>query len=736
MESEKFPKIQYYEAIRPKYSQDEAILSQFSPEQQKEILKKQDRLSVLAYFIGRDFHMPILLNAPGAGWHWNFKDNHIKIDTKDLLEKPMDYLRFVICHEGGHRRVSRTDFIPKEIWNQTGFPFLMNAIEDPRMNNFVADAYSAFEKYMEFAYEHDFEMADKFRKETKEKLGFQPKHIQAGLEYIRLWFYDRKSEPVEIAPHLPDDVKDVIRKTLEFAKDSWWTYPSKQQADKSEVEISRFAEASYRINLEEIWPEFKKLVEDDKKNSEISEKSKDMQGKGGDSKEIPKELSDKLTEGEQKALEEALDEAIKKNLEKKKKESDKEKKDEKEKEVETGSETDEIEEKEGGTKERKTPIDIDSLPDSLKQKIKEYIESLPEDEKKELEDRAEKALKESIDEIAKSIEGEFEKAESQAKENLEDCPQDKEDSDKSDAEKEKDKLQEEKKKKDKERQKELKKELEEYKKKTQKILEKDQNSYNRALSLVAPIITSLENELRQIFVARRGSHWETGYKFGKKIDIKKRIQEKAKGVSVFDSKSWQKRELPKEKDYAISLLVDLSSSMGRGGKIEETFKAVIVLAEVLNKLGIKTEILGFNDRIHEYQSFGEKMSNDIRSKIGNMLKEVNSERAMYNDDGWALGEASARLDKEKDIDEKILIVLSDGVPEESGAHSGSEFDLNEIVKKVVSKHSQRLIGLGIGQGTSHVKNFYPQSIADINVEEMADRLADLIKDVIEHPKGV
>jgi cobalamin biosynthesis protein CobT len=733
MESEKFPKIQYYEAVRPKHSEDEAILSQFSEKEQKEIVKKQELLSVLAYFIGRDFQMPILLNAPGARWHWNFKDNHIKIDTKDLLEKPMDYLRFVICHEGGHRRVSRTDFIPKEVWNQTGFPFLMNAIEDPRMNNFVADAYSAFEKYMEFAYEHDFELAEKSRIEAKGKLGYVPQHLQAGWEYIRLWFYDRKNEPVEIAPHLPEDVKEVIKNTLAEAKDSWWTYPSKQQADKNEKEISRFAESSYKINYEQIWPEFKKLVEDDKKTQEMQESLKGMQKKGGEGdekegKSIPKELKNKLSEDEEKALEKALDEAIKKNLENK---ADKEKTRDK-------SESEKGENGEGGLEkaekedvgEEGSPVDIDSLPESLKQKIREYIESLPEDKKKELKDKAEKALKEVSKEVSKAIEGQFEQAESESGEK----GKEKEGGEKEDSEKLKsEELKKEQGKKDKEKREAIKKDLEDFREKAQKVLEKNLTPYDRDLSLVAPIITSLENELRQIFVARRGSHWETGYKFGKKIDIKKRIQEKAKDVSVFDSRSWQKRELPKEKDYAISLLVDLSGSM-RGVKIKETFKAVIVLAEVLNKLGIKTEILGFNDKLHEYQKFGEKMSNDIRSKIGTMLKEVDSDGARYNDDGWALGETSTRLEKEKDIDEKILIVLSDGTPEESDAHSGGDFNLDKVVKKIVSKHSQRLIGLGIGRGTEHVKRFYPQSIADIDVIEMASQLAGLIKDVIEHPQ--
>ena len=186
--------------------------------------------------------------------------------------------------------------------------------------------------------------------------------------------------------------------------------------------------------------------------------------------------------------------------------------------------------------------------------------------------------------------------------------------------------------------------------------------------------------------------------------------------------------MPDEKDYAISLLVDLSGSM-RGEKIKETFKAVVVLCEVLNKLSIKTEILGFNDRIHEFQDFQKNLSHEVREQMGKMLPEVGSKRAEYNDDGWALRQASTRLARQ-DAEEKFLIVLSDGIPEESSAHSGSQYRLDKVVKDIEENPDQKLIGLGIGSGTEHVSEYYPNSLANIQVKEMASKLADLIREAI------
>jgi cobalamin biosynthesis protein CobT len=695
------------------------ILSSFSKKEQKEIKYKQRVLSSLAYFVGKDFEIPVELNKPGAGWHWDFKENKIRIDPKDLLEKPLDYLRFVISHEGGHRRISRADFIPPETWKQPGFSFMMNAIEDPRDNNFVAENYPKFREQMDLSYSLDLDLENKYKERAQEKLGYQPKFMQAGFEYIKFWFKEQKGKKEEISGDLPKEVQEVVEKTINSAKDSWWRYPSRKEADKSEDTIRKYAQVSYEINRDEIWPEFKKLVEEDMQDQKMQELMKDMQQgqKGKQGQTMPQELKDKLTPEEQKELEKAIEKA----LEEAKKEQSKK---EKSKEGEKGDTGEEGKAKEGN--EQGKPIDLNSLSEELKQKIKGYIDSLPESKKKELRDRAEREIKGLEKEINEEIEGKL-------SDNPEKSASAKASADKK-AESPEEKTETEERPEtdlDKERERQQKEDLQKYRDILEKSLERDANVYEEYRNEVLPIIEKLENDLREIFVARRASRWKSGFKTGKRIDIKTRIQEKAKGISAVESKAWQKRELPSEKDYAISILVDLSGSMS-GQKIRETFKAVIVLSEVLNKLSIKTEILGFNDRLYEYQTFGESFSREIRENMGGALREVdnhNGGRASYNDDGWALQETSKRLARQKAA-EKFIMVLSDGVPEESSAHSGSEFDLNRVVNHIMQESGQKLIGLGIGSGTGHVEKYYPNSLANINVKEMAEKLADTIREMI------
>lgn len=675
--SEKFSKI----------DQQAGIISQFEPSQQSEIRQKQQVLSSLAYFIGKDFRIPVELNDPGAGWCWNFAENKIKIDPKDLVEKPMDYLRFVISHEGGHRRISRTDDIPKEVWKQSGFSFMMNAVEDPRTNNFVAEAYPRFRDQMNVAYQMDLDFEGKTKEKAKKTLGYTPRFMQAGLEYIKQWYQETTGVTAPtISPDLPEDVKNVVTKTLDSARDSWLRYPSKQEADQGEIPIRKYANVSYEINRDEIWPEFKKLVDADMEDQKVQEMLKDMQ-KGGENGEgqqgLPQELKESLSEEEQQQLEEAI----------------------KNGQLKPG---------EGNSSQDSHPIDLDSLSEDLKQKIKDYIDSLPDDIKKELIKKAQQSLGDFEKAINEEFEGKLsdnpdKKAERETKTPLSDKPQVDGESKKTytppDSEDQK-----------------------KFKDLIEQALKGDENIYEQMRREVLPLIDNLENDLREIFVQRRAQKWESGFRSGRKIDIKRRIQEKAKGLSAVESKAWQKRELPQEKDYAISLLVDLSGSM-RGEKIRETFKATIVLAEVLNRLSINTEILGFNDKLYEYQSFGENMSKDVREHIGGMLQEVDTPAASYNDDGWAVQQASERLARQKTA-EKFLFVLSDGIPEESNKHPKSRYDLETIVSSVSKETDQKLIGLGIGKGTDHVGYYYPNSVANIGVREMSEKLADVIREAI------
>jgi len=740
------PEMVYHALDRKK---EENILAEFTPQQQAEIKQKQQILSSLAYFIGKDFRIPVELNQPGAGWHWDFKENVIRIDPKDLLEKPMDYLRFVISHEGGHRRITRVDSIPLEEWRQPGFAFMMNAIEDPRNNNFVAESYTKFREQMVLAYKEDLDFEAKAKEKADQKLGVRPRFMQAGFEYIKQWFREVEGKDVELSPDLPEEVKAVVMATLDSARDSWVRFPTKGMADgqdfdetglTGEESIVAHAKLSYEINRDEVWPEFKKLIDADIEDQKMQELLKDAQkgqegekkdqedGEGGNmgGKGLPQELKDKLTPEEQKELEEAIDKAIKEA--KKEKQKGEEGKGSGEEEGKEADESQKGEKTEGEGKEGEVqgkPTDLDSLSGGLKQKIKEYIESLPEEEQRELAEKAQATFKEFEDALNEELQGK-----------LSANPENKAQQEEGLTSEEK-RIEEEKS--WQEREQEREDEVRDLRKRIEAMFETgEKDPYNEALEEVSDSIDALTADLRDIFVERKIEKHETGYRSGRRWNIRQRIREKVAGIPLFKTEAREQIESESEEmDYAVTLLVDLSGSMRGNGKIQEAFKSTVVLAETLNNLGIKFEIVGFQDILLEFKTFEEPLDETMRQKLNQMILEVygNSPEGHNNpgdnDDGANLLEASKHLSNQT-AKNKFLVVLSDGEPAmASGKKSSSQLDreLREAVAEITGNTNQKLIGLGLNSNA--VTEYYENNISGITTEEMVETLGELLREVIE-----
>ena len=677
-------------AETPAELKEAEIPKSFTELEQRTIDHRLHILSGIARMVGQDFGMKVSLNAPGAGWHWNFKTNEIKVDPVDLLKKPLDYCRFVILHEGLHRRLSRVDgVIPEEVWKQPGFSFMSNAIEDPRINNHGADYYPFCRQGLDVCYSQEVDFEDNAKKDAQAKLGYVPRHIQAGFEYIKAWYADLKGIDTPDLKDLPSEVVEAVQATREAALYSSRHYPNDRESRQERL-VLQYAEASYEINRDQVWPEFKKLVDLDMEDQKMAEFLRDLLGEedgaekgSGEGSGVPQDLKDKLSPEELSDLEQALDSGN----------------------VELAPE---------GAKGGKA-IPLDSLPESLQEKIKEYIDSLPEDKKSELEQRAKASLSELGDEISEELSGKLKSEPFSGEVEGQSVAREPGDLSEAHIAREKD--------------------LGEFREKIREITERDKGVYEKYRREVFPLIQKLRAELREIFSARHKPRRQSGFRSGNSISLRRVISEIGKaeinGVpyNSATTRAFTRKERPTKRDYAITLLVDLSGSM-QGDKIEETFKATIVLAEVLNHFNIRTEVVGFNDRLHLFKGFDGKLDGDSRDKLATALKEVHSERARYNDDGWALGEAAKRL-SQKECSERFLIILSDGQPEPSVAHSGSEYDLHRVVKGIRNSGEIKLVGLGVGKGTGHVADYYPNHLADIEVGDLAGNLSLLLRDIVE-----
>lgn len=169
-------------------------------------------------------------------------------------------------------------------------------------------------------------------------------------------------------------------------------------------------------------------------------------------------------------------------------------------------------------------------------------------------------------------------------------------------------------------------------------------------------------------------------------------------------KPFDRRVKPKKLSYAVTLLIDQSGSMS-GEKIRMARVALLMQAEMLNRLQIKFEILGFTTRgagatiLHkEYKSFDEPWTTKERNRV------LQIESFDYNLDGFAVAWAWDRL-RVRNEKVKILMTYSDGMP---APDSDGQV---KIIKYVLNRmRAVGAIAIGIGIQSTAVDRLYPITV--------------------------
>lgn len=256
------------------------------------------------------------------------------------------------------------------------------------------------------------------------------------------------------------------------------------------------------------------------------------------------------------------------------------------------------------------------------------------------------------------------------------------------------------------------------------------DEYGKALARVMPQVTRLSARIEDLLKPSRRMGDHAGYPSGHQVDIRR--------LFAFESdprrwaEIWRRKSIPDRQRTAFCLLVDLSGSM-RNDRIEAALAGAVLLVETLARVDVPFAVRGFQDRVIPFVDYGEPLTPGVRARLGEMPLETDSRRPggnnrhRYNDDGPCLLEAGREL-LAQPVDTRILIAISDGEP--AGHHSGSQ-ELHDAVAELRRDGAGlRLIGLGVGPGTEHVSTYYPESIADVPVEELATRIADVLGRVL------
>jgi len=224
-------------------------------------------------------------------------------------------------------------------------------------------------------------------------------------------------------------------------------------------------------------------------------------------------------------------------------------------------------------------------------------------------------------------------------------------------------------------------------------------------------------------------------------------------ISPLTEDIWVNLRSHEYNDTALTILLDNSGSM-RGNPIVMSAMACEIIAEILEKFAIKTEIIGFTTadwrggrvkkqwemsgreknpgRLNEirhiiYKSFNQSFK---KSKI-NLALMLKEGILKENIDGEALLFARSRLMQQNE-NRKILMVISDGTPvDDSTAHANEGDILSDHLRLVINSIEKQgkieIIGIGIGHSTD---DFYKNSITIKSLEDLGDVMIDKLINVL------
>ncbi len=272
-------------------------------------------------------------------------------------------------------------------------------------------------------------------------------------------------------------------------------------------------------------------------------------------------------------------------------------------------------------------------------------------------------------------------------------------------------------------------------------LERLRDLLDQQLSSHHNIITKLANRLQRKLMAKQRRAWE--------FDLEEGILDSSRLASAIASPNVpitfkQEKEI-KFKDTTITILIDNSGSM-RGRPIAIAAMTADIIAQTLERCGLKTEILGFTTRTWKggksrelWMENGKPPNpgrlNDIRhiiykdanapvrrarKNMGLMLKEG---LLKENIDGEALVWAYNRI-SQRQQERKILIVISDGAPVDDSTLSINpanilDMDLRGIIRFIESGSNVELTAIGIGHD---VTKYYAKAMTITNADELAEAL--------------
>lgn len=281
-------------------------------------------------------------------------------------------------------------------------------------------------------------------------------------------------------------------------------------------------------------------------------------------------------------------------------------------------------------------------------------------------------------------------------------------------------------------------------------LERLRSYLDKQLEPLRGAVSRLANRLQRRLQAQQTRSWEFDQEEGI-LDAARLARVVANPTTPLSFKVETETEF---RDTVVTLLLDNSGSM-RGRPISIAAISADILAQTLERAGVKTEVLGFTTRAwkggqsrEEWLAAGRPAHpgrlNDLRhiiykradmpwrrarANLGLMMKEG---LLKENIDGEALEWAHRRLLQRPEA-RRILMVISDGAPVDDSTLSVNsanflERHLRDVIAMIEKRRQVELLAIGIGHD---VTRYYQRAVTITDADQLAGAMTEQLAALFE-----
>ncbi len=261
----------------------------------------------------------------------------------------------------------------------------------------------------------------------------------------------------------------------------------------------------------------------------------------------------------------------------------------------------------------------------------------------------------------------------------------------------------------------------------------DFKTYEQLYNKIAKYKGFFAKKLNSILVDNNLKRFGGAFKTGK-LDTKLLYKWKCNSTRVF-----KQPILRKHKAYSVCLLIDESGSMDHNEMHIRATEGAVLLAEVLDSIGIPFEICGFNEKTRIYKKYDEDFNWSIKRNLEYIIPQVHTWNGSHTQSALGIAWANDRLKRREG--ERIMIVLTDGdnnspyatiskkhkkfLPKK--AINYEDISLDTEIKK--AELTTSVIGVGIEY--DGVQRHYTQNVVCDNVSQLPKMLLRILQKQIK-----